>query len=304
MPSAIRSVISVAALPMSICPQAMSYLRPSSEMHLVSPVIACLVAVYGAEFGRGAYAEIEPLLMMRPPRGSCAFIIRMASCAHRNAPVRLTPTTALHCSNVRSSMGTSGAPMPALLNSRSSAAEILLHATEQRAHIVRLAHVRREPRASSPPAVFSNSAARRPAIATAYPAPCSASATARPIPLPPPVTTAILPVLLTTPELGWRGRRHPGNVADQTLQLIRDLGKVLVGAAAEFQGIVEHLGVLAEHSGLTPFDLRDHHQVVLDFLDGLLVIHDKSVPVTIYSLTWGRRSCRLLSSQRLRSPYG
>jgi hypothetical protein len=36
---------SIEALPMSICPQAMSYLRPSSEVALVSPVRACLVAV-------------------------------------------------------------------------------------------------------------------------------------------------------------------------------------------------------------------------------------------------------------------
>ena len=36
--------------------------------------MACLVAVYGAEFGRGVWAEIEPLLMIRPPRGVWAFI--------------------------------------------------------------------------------------------------------------------------------------------------------------------------------------------------------------------------------------
>ena len=30
----------------------------------------------GAEFGRGACAEIEPLLMMRPPRGVWSFMIR------------------------------------------------------------------------------------------------------------------------------------------------------------------------------------------------------------------------------------
>ena len=36
---------SVAALPMSICPQAMSKARPSRDSDLVSPVIACLVAV-------------------------------------------------------------------------------------------------------------------------------------------------------------------------------------------------------------------------------------------------------------------
>ena len=51
----------------------MSYFRPSSAVDLVSPLIACLVAVYGAEFGRGACAEIEPLLMIRPPRGDWAF---------------------------------------------------------------------------------------------------------------------------------------------------------------------------------------------------------------------------------------
>src|SRR5438034_2638053 len=115
-----RSVISVAALPISIWPQAISYLRPSSEMHLVRPVMACLVVVYGAELGRGTCAEIEPLLMMRPPRGSCDFISLTACCAHRNAPVRLTPTTALHCSYVRSSIGIPGAFAPALLNKRSS----------------------------------------------------------------------------------------------------------------------------------------------------------------------------------------
>ena len=45
IPSRMRVVISVAALPMSICPQAMSYFRPSSEVDFVSPVIACFVAV-------------------------------------------------------------------------------------------------------------------------------------------------------------------------------------------------------------------------------------------------------------------
>jgi hypothetical protein len=33
---------------MSICPAVMSNARPSSAIDLVSPVIACLVAVYGA----------------------------------------------------------------------------------------------------------------------------------------------------------------------------------------------------------------------------------------------------------------
>ncbi len=40
-----RAASGVSALPMSICPQAMSYRRPSSDVDLVSPVIACLVEV-------------------------------------------------------------------------------------------------------------------------------------------------------------------------------------------------------------------------------------------------------------------
>src|SRR3954468_1282626 len=81
-PSVIRWVMSVAALPMSIWPQAMSYFRPSSEADFVSPVIACLVAVYGAEFGLGDVAEIEPLLMILPPRGFWSFMMRKASWVH------------------------------------------------------------------------------------------------------------------------------------------------------------------------------------------------------------------------------
>ena len=44
-PAAIHWVISVLALPMSIWPQAMLYGRPSREIDLVRPVIACLVTV-------------------------------------------------------------------------------------------------------------------------------------------------------------------------------------------------------------------------------------------------------------------
>src|SRR5713101_559263 len=104
----------------------MSYLRPSSDVALVSPVTACLVAVYGAERGRGAWAEIEPLLMMRPPRGSWSFMSRNASCVHRNMPVRFTSTTAFHCSKVTSSSGTAGAPRPALLKRMSSRPKVSL----------------------------------------------------------------------------------------------------------------------------------------------------------------------------------
>src|SRR5580658_5878583 len=98
----------------------MSYFRQSSEMDLVRPVRACFVDVYGAEFGRGACAEREPLLMIRPPRGCCAFISLMASCAHRKAPVRFTATTLFHCSRVRSSIGVARPLVPALLNRTSN----------------------------------------------------------------------------------------------------------------------------------------------------------------------------------------
>ena len=48
-----RADSSVAALPMSICPQAMSKWRPSRDVDLVRPVMPCLEEVYGAEPGRG-----------------------------------------------------------------------------------------------------------------------------------------------------------------------------------------------------------------------------------------------------------
>src|SRR5262249_9073509 len=99
---------------MSIWPQAMSYFRPSRAVDFVSPVIACLAAVYGAEFGRGAYADTDPLLMIRPPGGDWSFITRNASRVQRNAPVRFTSITCRHWSGVRSSSGTGGAFVPAL----------------------------------------------------------------------------------------------------------------------------------------------------------------------------------------------
>ena len=44
VPSGIRLVIGVAALPMSIWEHEMSYLRPSSEVDRVRPVTPCFVA--------------------------------------------------------------------------------------------------------------------------------------------------------------------------------------------------------------------------------------------------------------------
>src|SRR5690242_2446452 len=58
IPVAIASLSALTALPMSIWPQAISQARPSSEIDFVSPVTACLVDVYGAELGRGTWADI------------------------------------------------------------------------------------------------------------------------------------------------------------------------------------------------------------------------------------------------------
>ncbi len=70
-------------------------------------------------FGRGATEAIEPLLMMRPPFGSCDFIWRNAACVHRKRPVRFVSMTRFHASSGRSSSGVGGALLPALLNSTS-----------------------------------------------------------------------------------------------------------------------------------------------------------------------------------------
>lgn len=51
---------------MSICVQVMLKFLPSRRVDLVIPSTACLDAVYGAVCTRGVYADIEPLLMIRP----------------------------------------------------------------------------------------------------------------------------------------------------------------------------------------------------------------------------------------------
>jgi hypothetical protein len=58
--------------------------------------------------------------MIRPPCGSCDFMIRTAWCAHRNEPVRLTLTMDRQPSGLTSSTAPGGPPVPALLTSRSS----------------------------------------------------------------------------------------------------------------------------------------------------------------------------------------
>src|SRR5271168_2034900 len=118
-PAAIPAVMFVAALPMSICPQAMSCARPSRDNARVRPVIACLETVYGVEFGRGTCAESDPLLMILPPLGDCPAMRRKASRAQRNAPVTFTAITEDQSSRLTSDTAEFGAAVPALLNSKS-----------------------------------------------------------------------------------------------------------------------------------------------------------------------------------------
>src|SRR5579872_860940 len=134
-------------------------------------------------------------------------------------PLRLTSTTALHCANVSSSIGTGGAFWPALLNnrsrrpnSRSIVANRALTASGS-ATLVGAASARR-PSFLISPATSSSGSRRRPASATCQPVRASASADVFPIPVPAPVTRAkrspsIFPPLQTLckplpPEL----RRH------------------------------------------------------------------------------------------------
>ena len=82
------------------------------------------------ELGRGVVDEMEPLLMMRPPRGDWAFMVLKACWMHKNMPVRLMSTTFCHCSSVQSSNEPGGLPTPALLNSTSTRPKALTAAAK------------------------------------------------------------------------------------------------------------------------------------------------------------------------------
>src|SRR5271170_5167110 len=162
---------------------------------------------------------MEPLLMMRPPCGRWRFIRPKAPWAHRKAPLRLTSTTVFHCAKVSSSIGTAGAPWPALLNKRSSrpnSRSMVANSAFTAAGSPTSAGeaTARRPRALISPAASSSGSRRRPASATCQPARASAGAAALPIPEPAPVTRAkcspsmVSPLSLKDPLLP-QFRRHP-----------------------------------------------------------------------------------------------
>src|SRR4029077_8199290 len=144
--------------------------------------------------------EIEPLLIMRPPRGFWLFMILIASCVHRNMPVKLVATTFCQVSNGRSSSGTAGAPIPALLNKTSSRPKVDFIVANRLTIDSRFETSVGTARACAPVALISAAtlssiSLRRPASTRLYPALASAMATARPTPVPAPVTSAIFAVV-------------------------------------------------------------------------------------------------------------
>src|SRR4029078_7208070 len=124
--------------------------------------------------------------------------ILIASCVHRNEPVRIVSTTDCHCCKVRSSIGTGGAPKPALLNKKSRRPNAFLVSANRAFTSSGLPTSVLTASILPPPALaldhaLSSSPLRRPDAPTSQPSPCNASAADRPMPLPPPVTIATLP---------------------------------------------------------------------------------------------------------------
>src|ERR671911_1028964 len=135
--------------------------------------------------------------MIRPPRGRCWRITRNASRVHRKAPVRLTATTAFHSRSGTVSSSRAGAPVPALLNSRSTrpwrSTDRSNNARTDASSVTSVGAGSSTPGSSAPrSAAEARAWGRRPASTTTQPWPARACATAAPMPLPAPVTTATL----------------------------------------------------------------------------------------------------------------
>ena len=136
-------------------------------MLLVSPVMACLVTVYATVRGRGECAEMEPLLMIRPPCGDCAFMARTAAAAHSMEPVRFTATVASQSARLISSTAAAGPETPALLNRTSTLPQRRRAAAKSRSTSSGTVTSHGTASASGwPSAVSCSCASRRPASAT------------------------------------------------------------------------------------------------------------------------------------------
>ena len=149
--------------------------------------------------------------MIRPPRGSWAFIIRTACWAHRNAPVRLVSTACRQSATEISSTAPAGPKMPALLTSRSTRPHRLPAAANSAATesgtVTSVSTGSAAPAAGAVATVSCSAAQRRPAAATCQPAASRARVMDRPSPDPAPVTTATPVVAIRPPRSG------PGHTA-------------------------------------------------------------------------------------------
>ena len=165
--------------------------------------------------------------MIRPPRGSCAFISRNASCVQRNAPVRLTSTTALPLLERQLVQRNRRRADAGVVEQQVQPAEALRATASNRASTPSsVGDIGRDRRGHSPPmrrdgARFLRAASsRRPASATHDPPARAPAAQARPMPLPAPVTRATRGVVMTacapsgTPPPGAPARRYaPGRAS-------------------------------------------------------------------------------------------
>ena len=153
----------------------------------------CFAAVYGADSSRGAEAEIEPLLMIRPPHGALPphDPERLLGAEKGASEVRLDhrlPVLGVELFKRRRSGRTR------VVKQEIQATETRLDLREQRRDGGRVPNVDRE--RDRAVACLRGCLFERVAAAAGgddgEPAPASATAAARPIPLPAPVTTAIV----------------------------------------------------------------------------------------------------------------
>ena len=133
-------------------------------------------------------AEIDPLLMIRPPARVLRFISRNACCVARNAPVRLMSTTARQVSTDRSSIGRRRRRPPGVVEEQVEPPEPLAdvpNSASTGAGSLTSAGRRGPAPLPAAAAVAASGSRRRPASATENPAAASATVDARPMPIRP-----------------------------------------------------------------------------------------------------------------------
>src|SRR5215207_3793477 len=228
--------------------------------------MACLVAAYAIDRGRGVWAAIEPLLIMRPPCGCCLRMMRNASRVQRKAPVKFTFTTACHSFSRISSSSRGGPPIPALLKSRSTRpCRVMVTSNRLRTESSSLTSVGTGSRSRSGCAAASSrsGAGRRPASTTSQPSAASAVATPEPIPVPAPVTTAILLIhYLSLTDLSAWVVAITATHADRSASGAGH-GLLVGGRLLARAGLVPHRLLIEGRLGVTN-EARQHHSPKAD----------------------------------------